>query len=140
MKNLVTVISGALFGIGMTLSGMINPNNVIGFLDITGEWNPSLIFVMGGALMVFMPIYHLKIKLMSTPILSQNFNLNQYCQIDKPLVIGASIFGLGWGLAGICPGPALTALAGLNFDALLFVTFMLLGMSVTSSKRLSRDH
>ncbi|MCL1080194.1 YeeE/YedE family protein [Parashewanella spongiae] len=140
MKNLVTVISGVLFGIGMTLSGMINPNNVIGFLDITGEWNPSLIFVMGGALMVFMPIYHLKIKPMSTPILSPNFNINQYCQVDKPLVIGASIFGLGWGLAGICPGPALTALAGLNFDALLFVIFMLLGMSVASPKRLSRDH
>lgn len=138
MFNLIAALSGVLFGMGMTLSGMTNPDNVIGFLDIAGHWNPSLIFVMGGALLVFIPVYFLYIKSMLTPVCSTGFQLSDKRQIDKPLVIGASLFGLGWGLAGICPGPALTALAGLNADALLFVVFMVLGMQLTNVKFISR--
>ena len=130
MFNVFAVLSGLLFGLGMTLSGMTNPDNVIGFLDIAGAWNPSLMFVMGGALMVFMPVYFFRIKPMSAPVYAMDFKLPARKDIDKPLLTGAVLFGLGWGLAGICPGPAVTALGGLNSDALLFVVFMLLGMSL----------
>lgn len=138
MFNLIAILSGLLFGFGMSLSGMTNPENVIGFLDIAGNWNPSLIFVMGGALLVFMPFYFFQIKSMPAPVCAQDFKLSARHRIDKSLITGASLFGLGWGLAGICPGPAVTALAGLNTDALLFVVFMLLGMQIASPEQISR--
>lgn len=131
MFNLIAVLSGLLFGLGMTLSGMTNPDNVIGFLDIAGNWNPSLIFVMGGALLVFTPVYLLRIKPMASPVCSTSFKVSNRRRIDKPLLAGAALFGLGWGLAGICPGPAVTSLASLNTDALLFVAFMVLGMIIS---------
>ena len=130
MFNLFAVLSGLLFGLGMALSGMTNPENVIGFLDVAGEWNPSLMFVMGGALLVFMPVYFFRIKPMSAPLYGTDFKLSTRQSIDKSLLSGAVLFGLGWGLASICPGPAVTALGGGSSDALVFVIFMLLGMAV----------
>ena len=138
MFNFIAVLTGLLFGLGMTLSGMTNPDNVIGFLDIAGVWNPSLIFVMGGALMVFMPVYFFQIKSRPKPVCASDFKLSTKGKLDTSLITGAILFGLGWGLAGICPGPAITALSGQNVDALLFVVFMMLGMKIASADQLSR--
>ncbi|RLV58732.1 YeeE/YedE family protein [Parashewanella curva] len=136
MKHgLISLASGLFFGIGMAISGMVNPNNVIGFLDIFGNWNPSLIFVMGGALAVFMPSYLLVIKPRVRPIFESTFSFNLKKNIDKNLVFGASLFGVGWGLAGICPGPAVTALSAFNLDALFFLVFMMIGMKLAGLMR-----
>ena len=102
-------ISGVLFGSGMIISGMADPNKVIAFLDIFGEWDPSLAFVMGGALLVFTPIYHFVIKKRKTAISGDKFTWSSNNSIDGTLISGAVIFGAGWGLAGFCPGPAVGA-------------------------------
>ncbi|MCW8329738.1 YeeE/YedE family protein [Photobacterium sp. SDRW27] len=127
-SQLIAALSGALFGLGMMISGMVDPQRVIGFLDITGEWDPSLMFVMGGALAVFMPIYLLVIKKRTAPVCSPRFRLSNNRMIDKKLVGGAALFGLGWGIAGICPGPAVTSISGLNPSMLIFIAAMLFGM------------
>ncbi|MGF1730004.1 DUF6691 family protein [Photobacterium kasasachensis] len=128
----VALVSGVLFGMGMMISGMVDPHRVIGFLDITGAWDPSLMFVMGGALAVFMPIYLLVIKKRSAPVCSERFQLSENRMIDKKLVGGAAMFGLGWGIAGICPGPAVTSISGLNPSMLVFIAAMLLGMVIAN--------
>ncbi|MCA2014619.1 YeeE/YedE family protein [Vibrio tritonius] len=137
MKNmtfaLVAAFSGVLFGIGMAISGMANPQKVIGFLDIFGAWDPSLLFVMGGALAIFMPSYRWLIKPRKAPVSSERFSLPNNQQIDRRLILGAAIFGLGWGLAGICPGPALASLTMGNSDVWIFVIAMVVGL--TSSHR-----
>ncbi|CAM2890636.1 YeeE/YedE family protein [Vibrio neptunius] len=121
------LVSGLLFGMGMALSGMINPENVIGFLDVTGAWNPSLAFVMGGALLVFTPAYHFLIKPQARALSGEVFSLPTKVQLDSKLICGAALFGVGWGLAGICPGPAITSLAFGNFDIVIFLASMVLG-------------
>ncbi|GAB3524131.1 YeeE/YedE family protein [Photobacterium alginatilyticum] len=128
----VALVSGVLFGMGMMISGMVDPHRVIGFLDITGAWDPSLMFVMGGALAVFMPIYLLVIKKRAAPVCSERFQLSENRMIDKKLVGGAAMFGLGWGIAGICPGPAVTSISGLNPSMLVFIAAMLLGMVIAN--------
>lgn len=138
MFYVVSLVSGLLFGFGMALSGMGNPDNVIGFLDVAGEWNPSLMFVMGGALMVFLPFWFFLGKKMAAPVCSTEFKLPSKNKVDKPLLLGASFFGVGWGIAGVCPAPAITALAGLNSDAAIFVVFMLLGMKLAGGGRVVR--
>ncbi|MCC4797718.1 transporter [Enterovibrio norvegicus] len=124
------LFSGGLFGAGMMISGMVNPANVIGFLDVYGNWNPSLAFVMGGALMVFMPGYLLLIKPRSTPIAETHFSISKRNDIDKRLLLGSAIFGVGWGLAGICPGPAITVLGSGSLNIILFISSMAMGMLV----------
>ncbi|WP_264876029.1 YeeE/YedE family protein [Vibrio agarivorans] len=119
--------AGLLFGLGMSLSGMIDPDKVIGFLDLAGEWDPSLAFVMGGALAVFVPGYQLLIKPRSKPVAAESFSISIKRAIDKPLIGGAVLFGLGWGLSGICPGPAITSLSFGNGQMLLFVLAMVGG-------------
>ncbi|MCC2521255.1 YeeE/YedE family protein [Vibrio coralliilyticus] len=121
------LLSGLLFGIGMALSGMTNPENVIGFLDVTGAWNPSLAFVMGGALLVFAPAYHFLIKPQAKALSGDVLSLPTKVQLDSKLISGAALFGVGWGLAGICPGPAITSLAFGNLDIVIFIASMVSG-------------
>lgn len=120
---------GLIFGLGLILSGMTDPGKVIGFLDIAGMWDPSLALVMGGAIAVgFFAFAMAKKRTMN--FLGGALHLPQSNQIDKPLVIGAMMFGAGWGLAGFCPGPAFVSLASGQIKAALFVVLMLVGMQV----------
>ncbi len=106
LRLLVALIAGALFGFGLSLSGMVDPARVIGFLDVaSGHWDPSLAFVLGGALLVALPGVAIQ-RRMTRPALDAQFHLPTNTVIDRPLVLGAAIFGAGWGLAGFCPGPA----------------------------------
>ena len=111
MKHILSAfVAGLLFGLGLSSSGMTQPGKVMGFLDITGAWDPSLAFVMGGALCIFGPTYFFLRPRREQPILAVQFDLPTKTQITPKLGIGAAIFGIGWGLAGFCPGTALTSL------------------------------
>ena len=120
---------GLLFGLGLILSGMTDPSKVIGFLDIFGLWDPSLALVMGGAIAVGFFAFALA-KKRDVNFLGGALHLPTSSQIDKPLVIGAVLFGAGWGVAGFCPGPALVSLASGQIKAAAFVVFMLAGMQL----------
>lgn len=119
--------AGLLFAVGLGISGMTNANKVIAFLDVLGKWDPSLGFVMVGAIGVHMTLYRFILKRPS-PWLTAKFELPTRTNIDARLVIGAIFFGLGWGLGGFCPGPALVSAAGLGQEALIFVGAMVVGM------------
>lgn len=127
LRFISALICGILFGMGMAISGMVDPLVVLGFLDIAGQWNPDLIFVLGGAIMIFMPGFFLFIKPRETPLQGLKFAYSNKRVIDKPLVIGAAIFGVGWGLAGICPGPAISSLSANTLDIVLFIAALLIG-------------
>ena len=127
LKNILTLLAGLIFGIGLILSGMTNPANVIGFLDISGSWNPNLAFVMIGAILVAFFAFR-RAEAKPETIFNEPIHLPGKSVINKELIIGSLLFGAGWGLAGFCPGPAIVALgAGYN-EALIFVVAMLLGM------------
>ena len=126
MTKLSSLIAGIIFGIGLTISGMVNPQKVLGFLNIFDAWDPSLIFVMIGAILIFSPL-HFIFKRKSQPIFAKNFIVPSNKNIDKNLIIGAIMFGAGWGLTGLCPGPAISAISLLNTDVYLFVLFMFIG-------------
>jgi hypothetical protein len=128
MKVYSALASGTIFGFGLALSGMTDPANIIGFLDIRGQWNPSLAFVMMGGLAVTVPAFQLLIPQMQKPILVAVFALPQNTIIDAKLIFGACLFGIGWGLSGLCPGPAIAGLAYLNWHIVLFVLVMVVGM------------
>lgn len=128
MFRLVALLSGFIFGVGMMVSGMVNPAKVIGFLDVFGQWDPSLAFVMGGALLVFVPGYFLGVSRQKNPVLADQFCLPKTQTLDKKLIGGALLFGTGWGLAGLCPGPAITAIGSGALPIGLFVISMLVGM------------
>jgi uncharacterized membrane protein YedE/YeeE len=127
MPILLALVAGVLFGAGLTVSDMINPARVLNFLDLAGQWDASLAFVMGGALVVVAIGYRLAFR-RERPFLAPEFLLPVARNIDAPLLIGAALFGAGWGLAGICPGPALTALVSFEPKMFAFVAAMLLGM------------
>jgi hypothetical protein len=110
--------AGLLFGIGLWLSGMANPRKVLDFLDVAGNWDPSLLLVMGGAVVVTLAAFR--------PLLKKH-NLEFKSSVDAPLVLGAALFGVGWGIGGYCPGPALTALSNLSADVFIFVSAMIAG-------------
>jgi uncharacterized membrane protein YedE/YeeE len=130
MKHRISeFLVGLLFGLGLILSGMTDPSKVIGFLDIFGLWDPSLALVMGGAIAVGFFAFALA-KKRTVNFLGGALHLPTSSQIDKPLVIGAVLFGAGWGLAGFCPGPALVSLASGQIKAAAFVVFMLAGMQL----------
>lgn len=131
MTVFVALLAGVLFGAGLLVSGMMDPEKVIGFLDLFGEWDPSLMFVMGSALLVTIPAFRLVFR-RNCPVLNDRFSLPVKTQVDKSLVAGAAIFGIGWGLYGYCPGPAIASLSALNLPALLFVPSMLVGMFIAS--------
>ncbi|MBY8314830.1 YeeE/YedE family protein [Vibrio fluvialis] len=130
--RLTSLFAGLLFGLGMVISGMADPAKVVGFLDVTGDWDPSLMFVMGGALMVFMPAYFFLIKPKSKPVNAEKFCLANNQSLDSRLISGAAIFGIGWGLAGICPGPALSSLALGNPGVWIFFASMMVGLGTTN--------
>lgn len=125
----VALVCGLLFGVGMVVSDMINPARVLAFLDVAGDWDPSLAFVMGGALIPSSLAYLIRRRLHS-PIAADAFHVPENRTIDLPLVGGAALFGLGWGLVGLCPGPALAALTTGAWQALVFVAALAAGMAL----------
>ena len=129
MKNILTLLSGLIFGLGLIISGMTNPAKVIGFLDITDLWDPSLIFVMIGAISIAFFGFKL-VKNKSQTVFDEPIHLPGTTHISKELVIGSLLFGAGWALAGFCPGPALVALGAGYKEAFIFVTAMIVGMYV----------
>ena len=126
----ISLLCGLLFGLGLTLSGMVLPEKVLAFLDIAGNWDPSLALVMAGALLVFMPGYFLLIKPRHLAVSGEPFHLPKKQRLDRRLIVGSGIFGVGWGLVGICPGPAITALVTGQWQILLFVAAMLFGIKL----------
>ena len=127
MYTLSSFVAGLVFGVGLIVSGMVNPSKVLGFLDLAGRWDPSLALVMAGAIAVGLPAFFVvgkrAVTLLGTPMQLPNAR-----QIDRRLVLGSLAFGVGWGLAGFCPGPALVALGAGQAKALVFVAAMLAGM------------
>ena len=123
------LLAGMIFGVGLILSGMNDPSKVIGFLDITGNWDPSLVFVLGGAVSVGLLVFPFATKRQQS-LLGEVMHLPTATQIDRRLVLGSITFGVGWGLAGYCPGPALASLAYGGLKPLLFVIAMLVGMGM----------
>jgi uncharacterized protein len=125
-QSWIALICGVLFGLGLGLSQMVDRDRVLGFLDVAGTWDPTLLFVMGGAVAVTIVAFRFVLR-MAHPIWEAKFQLPTRKDIDKPLVIGSAIFGVGWGLSGYCPGPGLTALVLGMWNPLLFVAAMILG-------------
>lgn len=128
MKLLTSLFAGLLFGLGMALSGMMDPARVTGFLDLAGAWDPSLAFVMGGALAVFMPGYFLLVKPRRLSLLGEPMARVPAPVLDRRLIGGAALFGIGWGLVGICPGPALSLISSGQPMILLFIGAMVAGI------------
>jgi uncharacterized protein len=134
MSLIFSLLAGVIFGAGLTLSDMVNPARVLNFLDVAGHWDPTLIFVMAGGLAVTTLGYKWIFR-RNSPVADDKFHLPIRQRIDLPLVSGAALFGVGWGLAGICPGPALADLVTLEPKVLMFVAAMLGGMIVASLLR-----
>lgn len=129
MRILVALASGVLFGGGLAISGMADPMRVQAFLDLFGSWDPTLAFVMGGAMIPMATAWLIKGKL-DTPLAALAFELPETARLDRRLAIGAILFGMGWGIAGLCPGPALADLAIAPVAVLPFVVAMFAGMAV----------
>ncbi len=122
------LFAGGLFGFGLCFSSMVDPKVVVGFLDLSGRWDPRLLLVMMGALLVTMVSFPLILKKSARPLFDKNFNIPTKGRIDLPLILGSMTFGAGWGLSGICPGPAVTALSFGIQEAWVFFAAMLAGM------------
>lgn len=131
LKRIIALISGLLFGIGLTVSQMVDPAKVLGFLDIFGAWDPSLLFVMGAAFLVFSISYWFLIRERSVSISGDPMNKGNSSPVSKQLIIGAIIFGIGWGMTGLCPGPVLANISSGDPKILVFVVVMLFGMKVS---------
>ncbi|WP_018688223.1 DUF6691 family protein [Ahrensia kielensis] len=129
MRIIFGFLSGLVFGIGLVISGMSNPAKVINFLDVFGTWDPSLAFVMGGATLVTFIGYRIVLQ-RDHPILMTDFQLPLSTAVDKPLLMGAALFGVGWGIGGFCPGPAWTALPLMATGTLAFLPAMLIGFLI----------
>ena len=128
-QTAIALAAGLLFGAGLAISGMADPQRVQAFLDLFGAWDPTLAFVMGGA-MIPMAIAWAVQRRMTAPVASNRFDLPGTIKIDRKLAIGAVIFGAGWGIGGLCPGPAIADLAIAPVPAALFIAAMLAGMAV----------
>jgi uncharacterized protein len=130
MRNLLTALAlGLIFGLGIAISGMIDPAKVMNFFDIAGAWDPSLALVMGGALAISIPGYRLVFR-RRKPLFADGFSLPDTKTIDRPLVLGAGLFGIGWGLSGFCPGGAIPALGMGRVEPFLFVGGMVVGIVI----------
>ena len=130
MKLLSALICGWVFAVGLGLSGMTQPAKVIGFLDVTGDWDPTLMFVMGGAVMLGLVTFPLVLK-RHTPLLAEKFVVpDNNKRIDAKLLSGAALFGVGWGLSGYCPGPALVSIVTGNLSVIVFFISMLIGLAI----------
>ncbi|MGO4869930.1 MAG: DUF6691 family protein [Roseiarcus sp.] len=127
MRNALALVVGLIFGLGLCLSGMSEPSKVLGFLDLAGAWDPSLAFVMGGAIAIAAPAFALA-RRRRVAWLGGYIELPKTRAIDAPLALGALIFGIGWGLAGVCPAPAIVDIGFLSPSAMIFVAAMAIGM------------
>lgn len=137
MKHVITYLSGLVFGLGISLSGMSNPAKVINFFDVAGAWDPSLAFVMGGAVVVAFFGYRAVFARYETPAFEPQFNVPTSRVIDAKLVGGSAVFGIGWGIAGFCPGGALPALGTL--DPAVFIFSVALVAGILSAKFLMKQ-
>jgi len=127
MKKLIlALIAGTVFGFGLAVSQMINPDKVLGFLDVSGEWDPSLALVMAGALAVSIPGFRWA-RRHEKPVFGSRFHITAKTALDKPLLIGSALFGIGWGMTGYCPGPAFASMALGNWEAVLMVASIYAG-------------
>tara|TARA_B100001123_G_C14999419_1_gene902906 strand:+ start:446 stop:856 length:411 start_codon:yes stop_codon:yes gene_type:complete len=126
LQKFLVLISGIIFGLGLTISNMTNPDKVLSFLDVFGNWDPSLIFVMGGAILFTSPLFFL-LKKNNNLILADKLDLPKKNSIDKSLVVGSLLFGIGWGSVGFCPGPAISSIALLNPFSLIFIISLIAG-------------
>jgi len=129
MAKLTAFLSGLLFGIGLLVSGMADPAKVLGFLDVAGAWDPSLVLVIAGAVMVGLVAFRL-VRRRATSCLGLPLALPAARRVDRRLIVGSLVFGVGWGLAGLCPGPALVGLGAGRWQAAVFVAAMLAGMGI----------
>ena len=127
-SNIASFICGILFSIGLCISGMTQPQKVIGFLDVFGEWDLSLAFVMCGAVLSYLVLQILIQRKFSKPLLGESFQIPASKDLDRSLIIGALLFGSGWGLGGYCPGPVITSLGSGSLNAIMFVFSMGVGM------------
>lgn len=125
----VAFVCGLLFALGLAIGGMLDPAKVLAFLDVTGDWDPSLAFVMGAAVLVYTVAFRLLLRYRE-PWSLPRLQLPSRGDIDAPLLVGAMLFGAGWGLVGLCPGPALVGLASTRPSTIVFVVMMLLGMAL----------
>lgn len=130
MRAFLTLLSGVLFGLGVTISGMVNPMKVLNFMDLAGQFDPTLLFVMGAGLAVTLAGYRIILR-RKTPVFADRFHMPSLTAIDTKLVGGATLFGLGWGLSGFCPGPAVASLVFGAHESLIFVAAMAIGMVAT---------
>jgi uncharacterized protein len=126
LQGLVSLLAGTVFGVGLAVSQMIDPNKVLGFLDLAGPWDASLLLVLGGAVSVSAVLFRLVLR-RAKPVLDDHFHLPASSVIDARLLTGAALFGVGWGIAGYCPGPAVASLAFANPEALWLLPAILLG-------------
>ena len=126
-RNLVALLVGVVFGLGLAVAGMTNPMKVLAFLDIAGDWDPSLMLVLGSAVGLSFVGFRVILR-RQRPVFDEGFALPSRSDLDRPLIIGAALFGVGWGLVGYCPGPAIASLGFGNSEALWFVPAMVLGM------------
>lgn len=133
MVWLISFLSGLIFGIGLLLSGMVNPAKVIGFLDITGTWDPSLAFVMIGAILISVMAFFAA-RRMRKAVCTDIMDIPTNRRIDKKLILGSILFGAGWGLAGFCPGPAIVGVGALQLKAVIFTLAMLVGFAISKLK------
>lgn len=133
MKNLAAFASGILFAVGLAVSGMTMPSKVIGFLDLFGQWDASLAFVMAGAIGVHLVGYRL-VRKRAAPLFGESFDVPSKTTIDRRLVGGAALFGVGWGLGGFCPGPSLVAASSGMLPAIVFVGTMIVGVVLVANR------
>jgi len=141
MANIIALMTGLIFGLGLALSGMTHPEKVLGFLDVAGQWNPSLLFVLGGAVSMTLVSFYI-IRKLPKPVFATTFIVTEATNIDRPLVIGSALFGIGWGISGYCPGPAIALLAAPNWELWVFLPAMLSGYMLhwyLSERRTQKD-
>ena len=136
-RVLISLLCGLIFGVGLIIAQMTNPAKIIGFLDISGQWDPSLAFVMAGAVAVFLIAYRLALR-RHAPLFEERFIVPEKTRLDKPLVVGSLIFGAGWGLAGFCPGPAIVSSGFGDPRVWAFVVAMFAGMGLLRALRAIR--
>lgn len=128
-RQIVALLTGILFGLGLSVSQMINPEKVLAFLDIAGNWDPSLALVMGGAVGVTLLTFR-RVLLLPKPLFASRFEIPGNDAIDTPLLTGAAIFGVGWGISGYCPGPAIASLTFGSSEPAIFIVAFILGNAI----------
>lgn len=127
MNKIVALLAGIVFGLGLGIAGMIDPAKILNFFDVAGHWDPTLLLVLGGAAIVAFPAFQLAQRGTRRPLLAPSFRLPHQVAIDRRLLVGAAIFGVGWGLGGFCPGPAIAAIASVQWPVVGFVVALVVG-------------